>query len=173
MYKRRNERQGDGVRRRWRGMDPYLKRAHPHRTRLQLAGALTLALFLSVLAWYFVGLQREARSTAFQGTRGAFTSAVTLVHLKWISEGGPAGGQIPLAYGQVVEVNAAGWPTVDPRWSDQDSAHELYGLLLQSRLPQGWSMTETPARGAGAASYTLRGPGGGTFLYDGATGTVE
>lgn len=34
-------------------------------------------------------------------------------------------------------------------------------------------MTETPARGAGFASYTLRGAGGGTFFYDGATGTVE
>ena len=34
-------------------------------------------------------------------------------------------------------------------------------------------MNETPARGAGAVRYTLRGPGGGTFRYDGATGTVE
>jgi predicted RNA methylase len=71
-------------------------------------------------------------------------------------------------------VNATGWPTVDVANADQDTAAELYAILMATAMPSGgWSASEVPAAGAGTGTFTLAGSGGGSFTYNGASGAVN
>ncbi len=69
-------------------------------------------------------------------------------------------------------MNATGWPTVDSANADQDTAAELYAILMNGALPNGWTSSEVPAAAAGTCQFVLPGGGGGSFTYNGATGAV-
>lgn len=132
-----------------------------------------LGLLAGVALPKFVSLTQEARAATLEGVRGSFQSSVLLIHARWLAQGS-AGTTVTLEDGSTVVVNAAGWPTVDGANAAQDTAQELYDLIIQESLPTPeWTLTETPAAGAGTATFTLNGAGGGAFTYDGSNGDVS
>lgn len=131
-----------------------------------------LGLLAAVALPKFADLSAEARTATLQGVRGGFTAGVQLAHAKWLAGNTGVAGTITLEGGTSVEVNAAGWPTVDPANASQDTAAELYGLLMSAPVPSTFTTSETPAAGAGTATFTLSGAGGGSFIYDASTGQV-
>jgi MSHA pilin protein MshA len=132
-----------------------------------------LGLLAAVALPRFADLSSEARTATLNGVRGSFTAAVHIAHAKWLAAGTGVAGPVALDGGTTVVVNGTGWPTVDAANAAQDTALELYGILMAAPLPANWTSTETPAAGAGTASFTLPGAGGGTFGYDGTTGQVN
>jgi prepilin-type N-terminal cleavage/methylation domain-containing protein len=128
-----------------------------------------LAILAAVAIPRFVDITSDARAAALQGVRGGFHSAVQLVHARWLASGGTGAGTVQLE-GATVEVNAAGWPTIDSANATQDTAAELYQILMNAPVPGGWTAAETAAAGAGTATFTLPGTGGGNFVYNGASG---
>jgi MSHA pilin protein MshA len=131
-----------------------------------------LAILAAVAIPRFVDITSDARAAALQGVRGGFHSAVQLVHARWLASGASGAGAVQLE-GATVQVNAAGWPTIDAANATQDTAAELYSLLMNSPVPSGWTSAEAAAAGAGTATLTLPGSGGGNFVYDGATGGLS
>ncbi len=131
-----------------------------------------LGLLAAVALPKFVDLTSEARTASLAGVRGGFTASVQLAHAKWLAGGTGVAGTVNLE-GTTVEVNAAGWPTIDGVNPGQDEADELYAILMSEGLPANWTSAEAAAAGAGTATYTLPGPGGGSFTYDASNGTVN
>ncbi len=132
-----------------------------------------LAILAAVALPKFADLTSEARTASLAGVRGGFTAGVQIVHAKWLAGGTGAAGNVTLEGGTTVVVNATGWPTIDSANAAQDTASELYGLLMSGALPSGWTSSQTAAAGAGTGTFTLSGTGGGSFTYNGATGGVS
>lgn len=132
-----------------------------------------LGLLAAVALPKFADMSSEARTATLQGVRGGFTAGVQLAHAKWLAGNTGGAGTITLEGGTNVEVNASGWPTVDSANAGQDTAAELYGLLMSSPVPSTFTTSEAPAAGAGTATFTLPGAGGGSFTYDASTGQVN
>jgi prepilin-type N-terminal cleavage/methylation domain-containing protein len=131
-----------------------------------------LALLAAVALPKFANLSSEARTATLAGVRGGFNAGVQLVHAKWLAGGTGAAGNVTLD-GATVAVNANGWPTIDTDNATQDTAAELYGLIMSGSIPSGWTSSETAADEAGSGTFTLSGTGGGNFTYNGATGAVN
>jgi prepilin-type N-terminal cleavage/methylation domain-containing protein len=131
-----------------------------------------LAILAAVALPRFVDITQESRAAALQGVQGGFTAAVQLVHAKWLAGGTGVAGTVNLE-GDTAEVNAAGWPTIDVANADQDTAAELYAIIMNTGVPGNWTSSEVPAAGAGTGQLVLAGAGGGSFTYNGATGTVS
>ena len=133
-----------------------------------------LAILAAVAIPRFVDITSDARSAALQGVRGGFHSAVQLVHARWLSSGSPT-TPTPITVtleGTTVIVNAAGWPTVDNANASQATAAQLYQILMNAPVPNGWTATQTAGTNAGTATFTLNGAGGGNFVYNGASGQL-
>jgi prepilin-type N-terminal cleavage/methylation domain-containing protein len=130
-----------------------------------------LAILAAVAIPRFVDITSDARSAALQGVRGGFHSAVQLAHARWLSSGTGGAGSVQLE-GTTVVVNAAGWPTIDAANAAQDTASELYQILMNAPVPSGWTTAQAAAAGAGTATFTLTGTGGGNFVYNGASGAI-
>ena len=142
-------------------------------TLIELVVVISIIAILAAVALpRFVSLQGEARTASLAGIRGSFSSGVSLAHAKWLAGGTGVAGTVALE-GATVEVNATGWPTVDGANAAQDTAAELYATLMQQSVPSGWTSSEAAAAGAGTATYTLAGTGGGAFTYNAATGAVN
>ena len=131
-----------------------------------------IAILAAVALPKFVDLASDARTAALSGVRGGFSASVQIVHSKWLAGGTGAAGPVALEGGVTVVVNAAGWPTLDAANATQDTASELYNLLMTTNLPANWTTTQTAAAGAGVCTFTLPGTGGGTINYSGVTGSV-
>ncbi len=121
----------------------------------------------------FASMDEEARTAALNSVRGRFTAAVAIVHAAWVSGGTGVAGTVTLD-GATVEVNGAGWPYIDTTTPGQDTAAELFQLVMRDAAPSPWVSCETASTGtlAGQGRYVLEGSGGGGFTYDGATGLV-
>ena len=133
-----------------------------------------LGLLAAVALPRFASMEANARTAAYNGVRGAFTTSIGLAHAKWLAVGTGVAGNVQLE-GDLVHVNVTGWPTIDTvEAGTQDDAALLYAILLQDALPSNWESCETPsmAADAGLGSYELDGSGGSSFKYDGATGLV-
>ena len=130
-----------------------------------------LGILAAVAMPKFAALETEARGASFDGVRGGFTAAIQIAHSKWLVGGTGVAGTIQLE-GSTAFVNATGWPTVDAANAAQDTASELYAILMSGGTPEGWDPNQDEAAGAGVADYTLPGTGGDVFCYDGADGTV-
>lgn len=130
-----------------------------------------LGLLAAVALPRFVNLSSDARTASLAGVRGGFSAGIQIAHARWLVDNTGVAGNITLE-GATIAVNSSGWPTVATGGS-QATAAELYGLLMSGAVPGGWTTSEVPAAGAGTATYTLRGDGGGAFTYDGATGSVN
>lgn len=131
-----------------------------------------LGLLAAVALPKFADLSSEARAATLSGVRGGFTAGVQLAHAKWLAGNTGTAGTITLEGGTNVEVNASGWPTIDSANPTQDTAAELYNLLMSAPVPNSFTTGEAPAAGAGTATFTLPGTGGGSFSYDASTGQV-
>ena len=143
-------------------------------TLIELIVVISIIAILSAVALpRFVALTTEARTAAFSGVEAAFASAIQLVHAKWLAGGTGAAATLTLEGATMVEVNAAGWPTIDIANGTQDTSAELYALIMSTGLPTSWASAETPAAGLGTGTFTLAGTGGGTINYDAATGVVN
>ncbi len=132
-----------------------------------------LGLLAAVALPKFVDLTSEARTAALSGVRGGFTAGVQLAHAKWLAGGTGTAGPVTLEGGTTVIVNGSGWPTIDGANAAQDTAAELYAILMQEGVPNNWTSAQAAAAGAGTATFTLPGAGGGSFTYDGANGSVN
>lgn len=142
-------------------------------TLIELVVVISIVAILAAVALpRFVDIQSDARTATLSGVRAGFNSAVQLVHAKWLAGGTGVAGTVQLE-GVTVEVNAIGWPTIDGANVPQDTAAELYGIIMSGAVPAGWTTAEVAAAGAGTGTYTLPGAGGGVFNYDGATGIVN
>jgi MSHA pilin protein MshA len=131
-----------------------------------------LGLLAAVALPKFADLTTEARAASVDGVQGGFTAAVQIAHSKWLAGGTGVAGPVALD-GATVIVNASGWPTVDADNAAQDTASELYAILMSGPVPANWVPTEAPADEAGTATFTLPGAGGGAFTYNGANGLVN
>ncbi|MCP5058603.1 MAG: prepilin-type N-terminal cleavage/methylation domain-containing protein [bacterium] len=130
-----------------------------------------LGLLAAIALPKFVDLTSNARTAAFNGVRGGFSSGIQLAHAQWLAAG-TAPATISMS-GTTVNMSATGWPTIDNANATQNTAAELYGLIMTGAVPNGWTSTETPAAGAGTGTFSLAGAGGGNFTYDAATGFVN
>jgi prepilin-type N-terminal cleavage/methylation domain-containing protein len=133
-----------------------------------------LGLLAAVALPRFASMEANARTAAYNGVRGAFTTSVGIAHSKWLAVGTGTAGTVQLD-GDTVEVNAAGWPYLDTAQTDQDTAAELYAIILQDAVPSTWQSCETASTGsmnAGVGSFELDGSGGSSFVYTGSTGLV-
>ena len=143
-------------------------------TMIELVVVIVLLGLLAAVALpKFADLASEGRSAALQGTRGGFAAAVQIAHAKWLAGNSGTAGSVSLDGSTTVVVNAAGWPTVDSANATQDTAAELYAILMSQSLPSNWTSSQAAAAGAGTATFTLSGSGGGAFTYNGATGAVN
>ena len=129
-----------------------------------------LGILAAVAMPKFATLETKARTASYDGVRGGFMTAVQITHSKWLVDGG-TGTTVSLD-GATVIVNTDGWPTVDPNQAAQNTAVELYALIMSGPMPTGWGTDETPAGDAGTAEYCLAGSGGGDFTYNGLTGVI-
>ncbi len=129
-----------------------------------------LGILAAVAMPKFASLETKARTASYDGVRGGFTAAIQIAHSKWLVDGGTS-TSVALD-GATVVVNTDGWPTVDPNFAAQNTAIELYALIMSGTVPTGWGTDETPAAAAGTAEYCLAGSGGGDFTYNGLTGVV-
>ena len=69
-----------------------------------------LAILAAVALPRFVSITEESHEAAARGIMGAFGSAATVVHVKWIAQGG---GATVVVEGGTVDVNTQGWPGQD------------------------------------------------------------
>ncbi len=142
-------------------------------TLIELVVVIALLGLLSAVALpKFVDLSSDARTAALAGVEGGFSAAVQIAHARWLADGTGIAGNITLQ-GTTIVVNASGWPTIDTANAAQDTAAELYGLIMSGSLPADWTSSETAAAGAGSGTYTLSGTGGGAFSYSATTGVVN
>ncbi len=130
-----------------------------------------LGLLAAVALPRFASMESNARTAAYNGVRGAFTTSIGIAHSKWLVDGTGIETDISLD-GAMVHVNAAGYPTIDVAEVTQDDAKELYALLLQDAVPGTWQSCQTAAANAGVGSYELDGTGGSSFIYMGVDGAV-
>ncbi len=143
-------------------------------TIIELVVVIALLGILAAVALpKFVDLTSEARTAALNGVRGGFTAGVQLAHAKWLAGGTGTAGPVTLEGGTTVVVNANGWPTIDNDNAAQNTAAELYAILMQEGVPANWTSAEAAADEAGTGTFTLPGAGGGSFTYNGATGAVN
>ena len=130
-----------------------------------------LGLLAAIALPKFVDLTSNARTAAFNGVRGGFSSGVQLAHAQWLADG-TSPTTINMS-GSTVNMSSLGWPTIDSANASQNTAAELYGLIMTGAVPTGWTTVESPATGAGTGTFTLSGTGGGNFIYDATTGFVN
>ncbi|MCP3984737.1 MAG: prepilin-type N-terminal cleavage/methylation domain-containing protein [bacterium] len=130
-----------------------------------------LGLLAAIALPKFVDLTSNARTAAFNGVRGGFSSGIQLAHAQWLADG-TSSSTISMS-GVTVNMSSAGWPTIDNANGTQNTAAELYGLIMTGPVPSDWTSSETAAAGAGTGTFTLAGTGGGNFTYDAATGFVN
>ena len=125
---------------------------------------MILGLLSVVVLPRFMGIVTTAKQTAFHAIRAAFVEGVQVVHKSWIAKGSNGEMAIDLE-GTSVLVNAAGWPRVDAgAGPGQDTAAELYSLMMSSPLPADWTSSESPV------DYTWDTL---SFRYDPSTGIVS
>jgi prepilin-type N-terminal cleavage/methylation domain-containing protein len=111
-----------------------------------------LGILAAVALPKFADLRTEAQNAAFDGVSGGFSAAVQVVHSKWLASGS-TGTTVSLDNGATVIVNASGWPTIDAANATQDTASELWALIMTGDVPSGWASDETAAAGAGLGVY--------------------
>ncbi len=130
-----------------------------------------LGLLAAVALPRFASMESNARTAAYNGVRGAFTTSVGIAHSKWLVDATGVETDVTLD-GSMVHVNAAGYPTIDTAEGTQDDAAKLYALLLQDAVPSTWQSCSMAVANAGTGSYELDGAGGSSFVYTGTAGAV-
>ncbi len=131
-----------------------------------------LAILAAVALPKFADFSTSAENAAFDGVVGGFTAGIGITHAKWLADNKPTVGVF--LDGATVQVNAAGWPTLDSAGAGtQGTADELWGLVMAGSTPSGWTALSTDHVTAvsGLASYKQIA-NGSCMLYVGATGRV-
>lgn len=145
------------------------RRSEQGFTIIELVVVISLLGLLAAFALpKFVDLTNEAETASFNGIRGSFNAAVKLIHAQWLAQGRPV-GPLTLEDGTSVEISGGGWPTIDVANAPQDTATELFTLIMSDGLPGNWTSAEAAAAGAGTGTYTL---GASNFVYDATNGSV-
>lgn len=101
-----------------------------------------------------------------------FSTRLGALHGRWLVEGGSA--RVVHVDGHEIQLTEDGWPTLDPRFPSQDTALELYALVVGDPLPAvAWSARQIQSPESGRAVFELSTPGGGSFEYDSRTGFLS
>jgi MSHA pilin protein MshA len=136
-----------------------------------------LGILAAVALPKFADLRGEAQNAAFDGVNGGFTAAVQIVHSKWLAGGDSTATTVSLDNGATVIVNTGatgGWPTVDAANAAQDTASELWALIMTGNVPDGWNPDELTVAASGFAVYEMNGKASGDDVvrYEASTGRV-
>jgi prepilin-type N-terminal cleavage/methylation domain-containing protein len=111
-----------------------------------------LGILAAVALPKFADLTTEAQNSAFDGVYGGFGAAIQITHAKWLAAGQTS--PVSLDNGASVIVNSSGWPTIDSTaGTTQDTAAELYALIMTGSVPTGWTSMQTAAMDAGSATF--------------------
>jgi prepilin-type N-terminal cleavage/methylation domain-containing protein len=130
-----------------------------------------LGILAAVALPKFADLTTEAQNAAFDGVQGGFTAGIQIVHSKWLAAGQTS--PVSLDNGASVVVNSDGWPTIDTANGAQDTAEELWELIMTGSVPEGWAAAETAAANAGIATYTFTAKANPDVVrYEGTDGTI-
>src|SRR5688572_8296339 len=123
--------------------------------RLSVLERSVLAAFLLLLVASsvpsVVQMGRTARENELRVLRNGFAEALGALHGDWLKHGGRA-AQIE-ANGSRIAMNRQGWPTIDSRHPSQDTALELYHLVMRKPLSHRWTSQESPAPDSGVAKF--------------------
>ena len=93
-----------------------------------------LAILAAVALPKFADFSTSAENAAFDGVVGGFTAGIGITHAKWLADNKPTVGVF--LDGATVQVNAAGWPTLDSAGAGtQGTADELWGLVMAGSQP--------------------------------------
>ena len=115
----------------------------------------------------FADLTSDAKSAAFDGIKGGFTSSLMIAHSKWLAEGSNTTdpNTISLEGSTSVQMNTTGWPKTGAGNGD---AAALWSVLMSGTVPADW----THGQSAGtSATYTMQSANR-SFTYLEANGAV-
>ena len=86
----------------------------------------------------FADLTSDAKSAAFDGIKGGFTSSLMIAHSKWLAEGSnnTANNTIALE-GADVFMTTLGWPNVTD--ASQNTTEKLWQVLMSGQQPADWN----------------------------------
>jgi MSHA pilin protein MshA len=134
-----------------------------------------LGILAAVALPKFADLRTEAQVAAFDGVSGGFTAAIQIVHSKWLAGGSSTATTVSLDNGATVIVNtgaSGGWPTIGTD-AAQDTASELYAIIMTGDVPSGWASNQTAVAGAGHAFYEMTSKSGTNVIrYEASDGRV-
>ena len=92
-----------------------------------------LAILAAVALPRLVTVSEESHTANAQGTSAAFEAGASIVHGKWLSQGG--GASVPTEGGGTVSVNTLGWPGRDlPPGLTQAECRDVFTEVLQDGL---------------------------------------
>jgi len=126
-----------------------------------------LGILVGVSLPKFIDISGNARQASFVAIRGAFEESVRSTHTVWFAGGGLGAADVSLE-GNLVKVNAAGWPRIDNTATGQKTARNLYGVLMSTPLPSDWASGQDLA--AGTADFSF---GSTTFRYHATDGSIS
>ncbi len=124
-----------------------------------------LGILAAVALPRFVDITGQAQGAAFDGTLGAFRSAVQLAHAQWLAEGAQASNRdVDFEGGTTVKVTTNGWPDV----VEYGMGEDLYNALLSNSLNTADWGNPSPTN---TTQFDFR-YSGMVFTYDAANGSV-
>ncbi len=107
-----------------------------------------LAILAAVALPKFANFTNKAETASFDGVQGGLSAAVGMVHAKWLIDNKVNPVQMD---GVTVDVNTAGWPTLDQ--VGQLGASEVWGKIMAGPVPSGWTTNELTTVDIGWSEY--------------------
>ena len=98
-----------------------------------------LSILAAVALPKFADFTSSAETAAFDGVQGGLSSAIGIVHSKWLVDSKPA-TSVDID-GSSVYISTAGWPSIGDN-AIQDTGNELWSQIMSGVVPSGWTASE-------------------------------